>query len=693
MDPNLNKIINLYNQKKLEEAEKKCREVSENNNKNPEFFNIYAAILYQLNQNSDAIDKWKKALKLNPKFVFAYNNIGNVLHKEKKFEDAIKNFDQAISIKEDYFEPYFNKANVLFELKKYDEAIKNYKNAIEIKKDYFQAFNNLGSVLLELKKYEEALQNFNKAIDINFEYISAHKNRLSILQIQNRLDIAKDELDVIIKLDPKDVESYIKRSIIFDKQNNLKDSLNDLQSARKISPSFPFLFGNILSLKTKMCDWENYEKYTEELEKRIKNSEKIAEPYTVTTLIDSQSIQKKASKIWTLHKEKGLKNNVNNFKKKVKSKKIRLGYYSADLRNHPVGQLIVRVLELHNRSNFEVYCFFFGNKPPENDSLHKRIIKSCDKFFDVNLMSDSEIITLSKNNNIDITIDLMGHTMEKNRFELFIQRCSPIQISFIGFPGTSGSNSIDYIIADKKVIPKENQKFFTEKIIYLPHCYLPSEELKKIPETFSDKKHELPKKKFVLCCFNAHKKINPNVFNIWMRLLKDNENSVLWLLQEENNISSENIKFEATKRGLDPKRILFVERLPLNEHLARVKQADLFLDTFPYNAHTTCNDTLRAGTLLLTLEGNSFHSRVAASHLKSIGLDELIAKTVNDYEMIANKIIKNNEYFESLCLKLKENQNNTALFNSKNYTKNLEKALTNVYENYFNDKPSQNIEI
>ena len=316
MDLNLSKIINLYNQKKLEEAKKICLEASKNNIKNPDFFNIYAAILYQLNQNLEAIDKWKKALKLNPKFIFAYNNIGNVLVKEKKFEEAIKNFDQAIYIKADYHEPYFNKANVLFELKRYDEAIKNYEKAIEIKRDYFQAFNNMGSVLLELKKYDQALQNFNKAIDINFDYISAHKNRLSVLQIQNKLDIAKDELDIIIKLAPKDVESYIKRSIIFDKQNNLKDSLRDLQSARDINKNFPFLFGNILSLKTKMCDWENYEKYIEELEKRIKNFEKVAEPYTVTTLIDSQSVQKKTSEIWTSHKEKGLKENISNFKKK-----------------------------------------------------------------------------------------------------------------------------------------------------------------------------------------------------------------------------------------------------------------------------------------------------------------------------------------------------------------------------------------
>ena len=322
--------------------------------------------------------------------------------------------------------------------------------------------------------------------------------------------------------------------------------------------------------------------------------------------------------------------------------------------------------------------------------MKNRIKKSVDKYYDVRLKNDNEIALLSNQLEIDIAIDLMGFT-EHNRFGIFLKRCAHIQVNYLGYAGTLGCKNIDYLIADQILIPKESQKFYTEKIIYMPDTYQVNDAKKIISnKKFTKVEMNLPKDSFVLCCFNKNYKITPNVFNIWINLLKNINNSVLWLIKD-NTQSQENLKKEISNKGIDPNRIIFAERLPMEEHIARQKLADLFIDTFPYTAHTTCSDALRVGLPVITQAGNTFASRVAASLLNAVDLNELITNNDNEYKSkiieLANNPLKLNE----IKKKLNNNIQIKPLYNTKLFTKNLEKAYTEINNKFLNDLPTDNI--
>ena len=348
------------------------------------------------------------------------------------------------------------------------------------------------------------------------------------------------------------------------------------------------------------------------------------------------------------------------------------------------------MLELHDKSKFELFGFSFG--PDKNDEMRKRISSSFDHFVDVSLKSDVDIVKLSRNFKIDIAIDLKGITTDA-RFGIFINRCAPIQISYLGFPGTSGTDLIDYIVAHKTLIPKENQKFFSEKIIYLPDSYQPNDYTKKMSKkVFTREELSLPKNAFVFCCFNQNYKITPNIFNIWMKILKKIEGSVLWLIKDSNE-GANNLKKEANKRGINPDKIIFAKRMTISEHLARHKMADLFIDTFPYTAHTTCSDALWSGLPVITLMGQSFASRVSGSLLNAVGLNELITTTEKDYEDLIIRLATDSNQLKIIKNKLEKNKINQPIFNTKLYTKKIESAYKEIYKRYHSDLPLENIEI
>ena len=622
MNSDINIIFDLIKKGNLVEAKNKCIEINDKNNNNSEFFNIFAIILFQLEEYDKSIDKWKKALELNPKYFFAYNNLGNAF----------------------------------LNLKKYNEAITHFNKAIEIKPDFFDALNNKGNALSRLNKYEDALLSYDKAIEIK----------------------------------PDSINGYIFKAHILSQLDRLEEALDNYKNAYIINPEHPLLLGYIVHTKSKSCNWEDFQKDIETIKLNLENEKKISIPFTALTIFDSPHLQKKASEIWV----KQFKSNdrkLNNLKKN--KKKIRIAYFSADFRDHAIGNTIVGMLESHDKSKFEIYGFYFGNNLDEKDLIHKKIVNTFDKFINIKSMTDKKVADLSLELNIDIAVDLTTHTGTESRFGIFTQRCAPIQLNFLGYPGTSGSKSIDYIIADKTVIPKNNQKFYSEKIVYMPNSYHPIESVKKISEKkFSRKELNLPEEKFVFCCFNSHQKITPSIFNIWINLLKKNSNSVLWL-REFNKYSSKNLKLEASKKGLDEKRIIFAKRLPLDEHLSRIKNADLFLDTFPYTAHSTCSDVLRIGLPVLTCMGESFTSRVSASFLNTMMLPELITTSYEEYEKFANKIARDKKYLSVLKNKILENKSKSSLYDIKLFTKNLEKAYFLMFEKYMKGEETNNIEI
>lgn len=369
-------------------------------------------------------------------------------------------------------------------------------------------------------------------------------------------------------------------------------------------------------------------------------------------------------------------------------KRLRIGYFSTDFTEHPVAYLIVKVLEQHNRDSFEVFGYCLHNN--KKSALRSRLINSFDYFFETKGISDKEVALQAREDKIDIAIDLNGYT-QNARPGIFAYRAAPIQINYLGYPGTLGAEFMDYIVADKYLIPPDTEKYFNEKKLYLPNTYMPTDDGREIStKEISRSEMGLPEDAFVFCCFNNNYKITSSEFDIWMRLLKKVDKSVLWLRQS-NQFSHVNIKNEAKKRNVDPSRIVFAKRAPMDEHLARQKLADLFIDTFAFNAHTTTTEALWAGLPVITKTGKGFAARVAGSLLNAIGLPELITKTEQDYEALALELATHPNHLKQIKAKLDTNRLSKPLFNTKQYTNHLETAYKMAYDNYFNEQNGDNI--
>jgi predicted O-linked N-acetylglucosamine transferase (SPINDLY family) len=438
----------------------------------------------------------------------------------------------------------------------------------------------------------------------------------------------------------------------------------------------------------KICSWSGLSESLEDIFKKVMASEKVVAPFSLLALNDDALLHKKCSEIYIQSRYPF--NPVSEpILKRPQSQKIRVGYFSADFKNHPVAYLISELFELHDRSQFEIYGFSLVKAV---DEMSRRFQLAFDHFIESQGMSDIEIAQSSRDLNIDIAVDLTGFTQDA-RTGIFSYRPAPIQVNYLGFPGTMGADYIDYIIADKTLIPLDAQSSYTEKVAYLPNSYQANDRKRAIAEKkFTRHQLGLPEDEFVFCCFNNNFKILPVTFASWMRILKAVEGSVLWLLAD-NPTAKNNLIKEATARGLDSCRLIFAERMPLPEHLARHRQADLFLDTLPYNAHTTCSDALWAGLPVLTLMGSTFPGRVGASLLKAIDLPELITNTQEEYEAMAIELAINPQKLRDIKLKLARNRLTTPLFDTPLFTKNLETIYTKMMERYQADLQPDHITI
>ena len=690
MNPILKEAINLYKKGELGKAQKICLEFVKSEPNNFDFLHLLGIISFQ-NKNYKAADElFKKAINIKPNFADTYINRGILLKKQNKLDDALECWNIALKLNPKLFQAYNHCGIALIELNRPEEAIENWNNAIKIKPDFAEAYNNLGNAFYELKKFDESLKNYDKAINIKPNFAEAYNNRASALRHLNQFNSALDSCNAALEINTNFAEAYINRGIIFTELKNLNSAIKSYESAFKINPDADYLLGRLIAAKNDLCNWNFFEENLAKLKNNAEKGKKSAAPFYLLNNCDLPELQKKFTEKF-VKEEYPKENIIEPLNKRKPNKKIRLGYYSADFCNHPVSHLIANLFEFHDKSKFEIIAFSFS--PERDDEMSKRISNAFDQFIIVNSKTEKEISLLSRKLEIDIAIDLMGFT-KNNKFNIFVNRCAPIQINYLGYPGTSGSDCIDYIIGDKIVIPKQSQKTFSEKIIYLPNSYMVNDPTKKISnKIITRKEFGLPKNSFVFCCFCKNYKITPNIFNIWMKLLNKVSGSVLWLF-EENSIAAKNLRLEASKRGVDEKRIIFAKRLSsLAEHFARHKLADLFLDTFPYTAQTTCSDALWAGLPVLTRVGESFASRVSGSLLNAIDLDELITNTDEKYENIAIKLATNQNYMNKVKNKLEKNRLSKPLFNIKLYTKHIESAYKTTYERYNNNLPIDNIEV
>ena len=617
---------------------------------NPAIYFHRANAYNSLGKIDETIKDFEKTITLDQSHFRAFMTLGKIEANKRNFEKAYILFDYATRIEPKDFEAQLTKGSMLTELRHFAAAYKTLNVAKELKKDNYEINSALANVFLQTKDFDNAEKYYKQNFKIN-------KKDFSIVQGLALCYDATGKIYETIKV----YKEFI---------NHNPDSSNALVGLAHT--------GMIA------CDWENLEARKEKIYQEILQKN-YTNPFPVINLFDNQKLQTKSAKSFCL---KGIEHYK--FTKKNKNPKIKIGYYSPDFRNHPVSYLIARMIELHDREKFEVHAFSLI--PGNNDEMRKRMENAFDHFHDVFDVNSNKIAETSRSHGIDIAIDLAGYTAD-NRNELFHMGLAPLQINFLGFPGSMAARCYDYIVGDSIIINESNRKYFSENVISLP-CYMPNDDEKKISDkNFVRADMNLPESAFVFCCFNQSYKFNPQILNLWATILNSVENSVLWL-SKTNEFATKNLIKEFKNRGLSSDRLIFAERTQnIDDHLRRIQLADLFLDTSPYNAHTTASDALWVGVPVLTKYGHSFASRVASSLLNRMNVKELIAKNDDDYVQKAVEIGQDRLKLSLLKEIVNKPENRERLFNTVNFTRQIEKAYECIYNKYINGEEKSDINI
>jgi len=665
----------------------------------------------ELGQLDNAVNSYQKALAINPNYPALHNNLGNAYKELDRLKDAEKSYIRALTYNPNYIDSLNNLGVVLNDLGEFDDAVKNYERAIAIDPNYAEAYNNLGVTYNKIGYLEKSAESYKKALSINEDYADAYNNLGVVLKKLGQIHQAIDSYKKALNINPNDADTHNNLGIAFDELELLDDAIqcyhdavaiqpelaspyNNLghtlcklhryqeailsyEKALTIKPNLDYLMGSILNTKMNCCNWDELKSLIGDVSQKIINNENVIEPFHLMGLIDDPALQRKAQEL-RINSDHPKINILPAIDFYSKHKKICIGYFSADFRNHPVGFLTAELYELHNRNHFEIHAFSFG--PDTNDEINHRIKAGVDHFHDVNTMSHKEIVLLARSLEIDIVVDLGGLTAEA-RTDVFAMSAAPIQLSYIGYLGTMGADYYDYLIADSVMIPEKSQKYYSEKIIYLPSFQVNDSTEMPPKITLSRQEVGLPEEGFVFCCFNNTYKFTPDVFDSWARILKSVEGSIL-IIYANNELSKTNLFKEITKRGVDSDRLIFANSIPRSEYLARYRVADLFLDTHPYNAGTTASDALRMGLPMLTLKGKSYQARMGASILNALNLPELITSTPEEYEALAIELAKNPEKLKIIKDKLISNLTSAPLYNTSLFTKSLESAYKTMYERY-----------
>ena len=649
-----------------------------------------ATSAFQVADFERAIRLYDGFIERNPNHAEAHYKRAVAFNALGKLESALSDYERAITLNPRHGYAFCNRGSVLERMDRKEDAVRSYDAALVIDPNDHLAHYNRGTVLKQLGRPLEALASFDKSILLNPEHAEAYVNRGNILQEMWRNEEAVQSFDRAIELKPIFAEAFQGRATSLRQLKRLEEAIHDFGQALAINPRQKYLPGMRRYLQMQICDWSGFDAEMRHLTEDVQAGLPVCAPFPMLTLTDEPFLHKIAAELW-IRSECSSSSVLGPMAGRRRGKKIKIGYFSPDFRNHPVSQLTADLFERHDRERFEFTAFALG--PSAHDAMRMRLERSFEAFVDVQNQSDLDVASLARRLEIDVAVDLGGLT-EHCRTKIFSFRAAPVQISFLGYPGTMGADFFDYLIADRMVVPDSGQSHYSEKIIYLPGCYLPSDSIRP-PEVnpFTRKQLGLPENAFVFCCFNNVGKLMPGTFESWTRILKRVDDSVLWLPQI-NVAATGNLLRETERRGIAPERLIFASRIDsLAEHRARLGHADLFLDTFPYNAHATALDALWAGLPILTRIGEAFAGRVAASLLTAIGLPELVTASPKQYEDLAVNLAENPERLGELRAKLLNNRNTSRAFDMTRFAANLESAYSLAFEQHLQGNAPDHIHL
>jgi predicted O-linked N-acetylglucosamine transferase (SPINDLY family) len=637
---------------------------------------------------SVAVGLCKQALHHAPELPEAWYNLGVALRGLGNRAEAIAALERARSRTLNTADAQNNIGLQLIELRALAEAERCLDRALVLTPHYAFAHSNMGKLRVKQQRFDDAESSFRKAIQLQPDLAVAYVNLGGALNSKRDFVAADAACRKATELDPRLPDAWRNRANALAGLKHYGAAAECCERCLELDPNAKFIRGAMLHNRMKICDWASFERDLDQLLQSIEKDEKASYPFPVLGLTGDPASQRRAAEVYAAD-EFPPNPDLGPIAKRSRHDRIRVGYYSADFRNHVVSILMAEVFELHDKSRFDLFGFAFG--PESQDEMRQRVSAAFGTFMDVRNKSDREIAELSRELEIDIAIDLGGFT-EGCRMGIFSMRAAPIQVSYIGYLGTVGTPYIDYLIADRTIVPREQRLHYTEKIACIPSYQANDSKRLVSDRIFTREELGLPSNGFVFCNFNNNYKITLSTFGGWMRILKEVDGSVLFLYAD-NDASASNLRKEAERRGIDASRIVFGARLPTPEYLARYRVVDLFLDTHPYNAGTTASDALWLGVPLVTYMGESFASRVAASLLNAIGLPELITTSQEEYEGLAVELATSPQKLARIREKLATNRLSTLLFDTPVFTRNLEAVYTSMYERQRADLPPEDIDI
>ncbi|HEY5346950.1 MAG TPA: tetratricopeptide repeat protein [Rhizomicrobium sp.] len=643
------------------------------------------SLLLALNRAGEALADFEKAAALAPASAPAHYYHGYSLMALGRLAEALTAFDRCLALKFDFVEAHSWRGLVLATLNRREEALGAFTSALVHRPDHLPALDARADLLFQFGRLEESLRDCDRALALDANKALAHNNRGNALTAMGRLEEALAAFTNALAINPAFAWALSNRALALRNISRFEEALADADKALALDPSLGAVAGERFYMSALLCDWRWRDAASADLALRVRAGQRIS-PWQVLIALDDPALQLQAARNFSGEVPKPAPKPA---PRPVKShERLRIAYLSPDFRDHPMAYLMVELFERHDRTRFESFGICLQPSPPS--PIRARVRSAFEHFMEMGGRSDEEVVRLLDQAGIDIAIDLAGYT-SNGRTGIFRRHPAPLTVSYIGYPGTMGAQSMDYILADARVIPPGAEAFFSEKVVRLPHCYYPADTTGQA-QMPTRAQAGLPEKGFVFCCFNNSYKLTPQMFDIWMRLLLGVEDSVLWLFAERGAVRH-NLQAEARARGVAAERLIFAERQPHDAHIARVGLADLFLDTVPCNAHTTASDALWAGVPLVTCMGQSFAARVAGSMLSAIGMDELITHDLGEYESLALDLALRPERLAAIRSKLAQNRATTPLFDMAALCRHIEAGYEAMWKRHLEGQPPQDISL
>ena len=648
------------------------------NSRSAEAYSNLAHALRAINRPAEALSNYDRALALKTAYPEALNGRGNALRDLKKHDDAVASFDRALTFRPDYAEAFNNRGHALRALGRFEEALGNHERALALKPDFADALLGIGIALQGLERNNDALTFFDRALSIK-PTSEAFNYRGNLYRILNLRENALADFELSLSIKPDFADALYNHGNVLLELRRHEEIIVDMERLLHIAPDYEYARGHLLYSKMHHCDWHSFSKNKAIVIQGVRAGKRAMLPFPFLAVSDSASDQLACAQTYVEHQcppssEPLWTGEI------YQHDRIRIAYLSSDFREHAMPYLMAGFFEQHDHGRFETIAVSFDSKG--SSVMRDRLKRTFDRFIDVEMQSPLETAKLLRSLEIDIAVDLMGFTAG-GRAKIFALRPAPIQINYLGFPATMGATYIDYILADRYVIPEEMQAHYSEKIVYLPDTFQANDANRQIAgSTQSRIESGLPENGFVFCSFNSSNKITPDMFDIWMRLLQRTANSVLWLIHANAAVTS-NLRKEAKKRGINPDRLVFAPGMNnYAQHLARYRLADLFLDSLPFNAGTTASDALWAGLPVLTCSGNAFPARMAGSLLNAVGLPELITNSPEEYEALAITLATSEPLLSDIKSRLAANRSSCPLFNTDRFRRHIESAYITMWDSY-----------